>query len=115
MPDTSLPEVRDYILKRMDEDSAQRRGRPVQGYSVHPLDSPAFSESPHALALFGKPEKVNDAAETHAEAFNYANYYFYLIDELAKRMKQTHPGMVPAKPGLCQSSLRTQQHRPPAG
>lgn len=79
VPCTSNPEVLEHILKRMNEDDQNRVEKklpPVQGYGVAPDDGASFCTCARCVKLFGKDP---------------SDQYFYLIDELAKRMKTEHP------------------------
>jgi hypothetical protein len=79
VPCTSNPEVLEHILKRMNEDERERKDKKwpaVQGYGVAPDDGASFCACARCAKLFGKDPSAQ---------------YFYLIDELAKRMKTEHP------------------------
>ena len=94
-PCMSNPELPGYMLQRMDEDAQMRHEKkqpPLQGYSVHPMDAPAFCECERCLKTFGKPQKFReDWEDRNAGGFNYAENHFHLIAALAKRIKAEHP------------------------
>jgi len=89
VPCTSNPEVLEHILKEMNEDDRQRKEKnlpPVQGYGVAPDDSACFCNCDRCLKLFGKMAK-----DGRTPVCDNSEQYFYLINELAKRMKREHP------------------------
>ena len=95
VPCTSNPEVLDFIYQRIEQTLVARAAQklpPLQGFSVHPMDSPSFCECPRCEKLFGKPERVNpDGADESNGTWNYSDRHFYLINALAERLKQAHP------------------------
>jgi len=96
VPCTSNPALVDFLMTRFNEISDKYTNTyhlpAPQGWGVHPLDTPAFCECDRCVKLFGKPEKFKPAVpDTFAEAFNYSDYHFHLINEVAKRLHQQHP------------------------
>ena len=95
VPSTANPEVAEFIRQKIEDTIQQRikdKQPPLQGFSVHPNDSPCFSEDPLSTKMFGKPERVDrDGAEESAGTWNYSDYHFFLINKLALRLKQDHP------------------------
>jgi hypothetical protein len=95
VPCTSNPAVMDYIYQRIEQTLVARAAAklpPLQGFSVHPNDSPCFCECPRCEKLFGKPKRViPDGAEESNGTWDYSDRHFYLINGLAERLKQAHP------------------------
>lgn len=95
VPCTSNPEVLEHIRQKIEETIQQRvkdKLPPLQGFSVHPNDSPCFCECDRCTQLFGKPVRVDpDGAEESTGTWGYSDNHFYLINELAKRLQQDHP------------------------
>jgi hypothetical protein len=97
VPCTSNPAVLDYIYQRIEGTLVARAAAklpPLQGFSVHPNDSPIFCECARCEGLFGKPERVSaDGAEESNGTWDYAPRHFYLINALAERLKKAHPAL----------------------
>jgi hypothetical protein len=95
VPCLSNPDVLEFILRKLEDTLKDRREKNeplLQGFSVHPNDSPSFCECPNCEKLFGKPERLSpDGAEESCGTWNYADRHFYLINALAERLKKTHP------------------------
>ncbi len=95
VPCLSNPEVLESILQKMEDTVKERIVKklpPLQGFSVHPDDSPAFCECPACEKLFGKPERGEpEGAVESCGTWNYSDRHFYLINALAARMKTKHP------------------------
>lgn len=91
VPCTSNPEVIDHVVQRIKQESASQPQ--LQGFSIHPKDVPAFCECERCLELFGQPEKTQvDMPDESASAYDYSDRYFYLINEVAKRVRKELPG-----------------------
>ncbi len=93
-PCTSSPEVCDYIVKWIEKDYEARKKsgkRLYQGYSVMPLDSAVFCECERCTKLFGKVEKINPKGSDVYWNLNYSDHFFYLINEVAKKIKAKYP------------------------
>ena len=97
VPCTSKPEVLEVIMQKMEEVVQERIAKklpPLQGFSVHPNDAPAFCECPECEKRFGKPSKLDqDGAVESCGTWNYSDRHFYLIKTLAERMQKAHPEM----------------------
>jgi hypothetical protein len=88
VPCTSNPEVLEHVIARMNEDDRVRteKKRPaVQGYGVSPDDAATFCTCERCVRMFGTGEQGG------TPACDPSDQYFYLIDELAKRLKAEHP------------------------
>ncbi len=95
IPCVSNPEVLEFILKKMEDtvkDRIDKKLPPLQGFSVHPNDSPCFCECPNCEKIFGKPRRIDpDGADDSNGTYDYADRHFYLINALAERLKEKHP------------------------
>lgn len=96
VPDTTNPAVTEFIMQRIEKALGPRAGQSggpaYQGFSVHPNDAPAFAETAAAEKLFGKLERLTaEGSEESCSTWNYSDHHFYLINQLATRLQQTHP------------------------
>ena len=95
VPCLSNPEVLEFILQKIEntvKERIEKKLPPLQGFSVHPNDSPCFCECPNCEKMFGKPPKADpDGAEDSTGTYNYSDRHFYLINALAERLKKSHP------------------------
>jgi hypothetical protein len=95
VPCLSNPEVIEFILQKMEDTVKERIEKklpPLQGFSVHPNDSPCFCECQNCEKRFGKPERAEpEGAAESCGTWNYSNRHFFLINALAERMKTNHP------------------------
>ncbi len=95
VPCMSNPQVLEFILQKMEDTVNERIAKKLpalQGFSVHPNDSPAFCECPACEAKFGKAPRVDpDGADESNGTYDYSAHHFHLINGLAERLKKSHP------------------------
>jgi hypothetical protein len=95
VPCLSNPEVLELIVQKMEntlKERIEKKLPPLQGFGVHPNDSPCFCECPNCEKAFGKPPKVDpDGAEDSNGTYNYSDRHFNMINALAERLKKSHP------------------------